>query len=481
MGEEITYSRFVKADYQQFEKRLKQETHILEQWFDNHTLSSKAPIAGYELEAWLIDDNASPCPHNDTFLEQANDPLISPELAKFNIELNAEPHSFNATLLSNFEQQLKQLWDKCQNISNNIGCHMMGIGILPTLKDSDLSLENISSLDRYRALNEQVLRQRKGEDIRLKINGNEHLEVEHKDVMLEAASTSLQIHLQIPQDQAVRYYNASIVLSAPLVAVGANAPFMFNKDLWYETRIPVFEQSVDVGGIGGAASGPVHRVSFGSGYARESLFECFSENIEHFPILLPVSYDSEPEQLHYLRLHNGTIWRWNRPLIGFDQDGTPHLRIEQRVISSAASIVDNIANIAFYYGLVQYYATSSEPPEDSLSFADAKDNFYRTAQIGLNHRLLWTDGNRYTVKQLVLDKLLEQAGAGLYQLGISETDSKRYLGIIESRISNEQTGTQWQRKFTELHGRDMQLLTFSYYRNQQHNKPVHEWDFETSS
>ena len=481
MGEEITYSRFVKADYQQFEKHLKQETEILGELFDSHALSSGALAAGYELEAWLIDDKASPCPHNDTFLEKANDPLISPELAKFNIELNVVPQGFNATLLSSFEQQLKQLWDKCQHTADEIGCHMMGVGILPTLKDSDLSLENISSMNRYRALNEQVLRQRKGKGIQLNINGAEHLEVEHHDVMLEAASTSLQIHLQVPQDQAVRYYNASIILSAPLVAVGANAPFMFNKDLWYETRIPVFEQSVAVGGIGGAASGPVHRVGFGGNYARESLFECFVENVDHFPILLPVSYDAEPEQLHYLRLHNGTIWRWNRPLIGFDEDGTPHLRIEQRVTSSAPSIVDNIANIAFYYGLVQFYASCAEPPEELLDFADAKDNFYRTAQLGLNHRLLWIDGNRYTVKQLVLDELLEQSAAGLHQLGVSANESDRYLGIIESRISSEQTGTQWQRKFTELHGRDMQLLTFNYYRNQQKNKPVHEWDFETSS
>ena len=356
---------------------------------------------------------------------------------------------------------------------------MLGIGILPTLTDDDLSLQNISALDRYRALNEQVLRLRKGKTIRLHISGNDHLEVEHKDVMLEAASTSLQIHLQTPQDLAVRYYNASVILSAPLVAVGANAPFLFNRDLWYETRIPVFEQSVDIGGIGGAAGGPIHRVTFGNHYARESLFECFSENLEHYPVLLPVTYDSEPEQLNYLRLHNGTIWRWNRPLIGFDTDGTPHLRIEHRTMSSAPSMVDNIANIAFYYGLVQYYATCIEPPEATLSFADAKDNFYRAAQIGLSHRLLWSDGNTYSIKDLVLNKLLPEARTGLDNLGISPGDSERYLAIIESRISSEQTGSQWQRKFAELHQRDMKLLTCSYYQNQQHNKPVHEWDFES--
>ena len=479
MGEEITYSRFVKADYQQYQKRLQQETDILAEWFSNRSLSNKDLVAGYELEAWLIDDNASPCPQNEAFLQQADNSLLFPELAKFNIELNVEPQSFNNSLLSDFEKRLQYLWQQCSEISQDIGCNMLGIGILPTLTNNDLSLDNISSLDRYRALNEQVLRHRKGKVINLNINGNEHLQVEHKDVMLEAASTSLQIHLQTPQDSSVRYYNASMILSAPLVTVGANAPFLFNRDLWYETRIPVFEQSVDIGGIGGAASGPIHRVTFGSEYARESLLECFKENLEHYPVLLPVTYETEPEKLNYLRLHNGTIWRWNRPLIGFDDDGTPHLRIEHRTMSSAASMADNIANIAFYYGLVHYYATCIDPPEATLTFAETKDNFYRSAQLGLNHRVLWTDGARYSVKELVLDRLLAEAATGLAKLGVSATDSKRYLGIIESRIASEQTGTQWQRKFTELHGRNMKQLTLSYYRNQQHNKPVHEWDFES--
>lgn len=479
MGEEITYSRFVKTDYQHYEKHLRKETEILAGWFNNHSLSSGEPVAGYELEAWLIDKQASPCPQNEVFLQHANNPYLFPELAKFNIELNVDPQPFNKNLLSDFNKQLQQLWSQCKQTSQDIGCKILGIGILPTLTDNDLSLHNISALDRYRALNEQVLRQRKGKTICLNINGNEHLEVEHKDVMLEAASTSLQIHLQTPQEKAVRYYNASMVLSAPLVAVGANAPFMFKKDLWYETRIPVFEQSVDVGGIGGAASGPMHRVTFGSQFARESLFECFYENLEHYPVLLPVSYDTAPEKLNYLRLHNGTIWRWNRPLIGFDSDGTPHLRIEHRTISSAASMIDNVANIAFYYGLVEYYASCIDPPEAALTFAETKDNFYRSAQIGLSQRVIWSDRNKYTIKNLVLDKLLSEADTGLSKLGISDADRKLYLSIIGSRIESEQTGSQWQRKFVEHHGRDMQLLTTTYYHNQQLNKPVHEWDFES--
>jgi gamma-glutamyl:cysteine ligase YbdK (ATP-grasp superfamily) len=436
-------------------------------------------VAGYELEAWLIDDAAAPCPCNEKFMQALDDPMVSPELAKFNIELNVEPAPFTRDLLRDSEKELLRQWTHCKQAAATNGCRILGIGTLPTLMEQHLSLDNISALERYRALNEQVLRMRKGENIRLLIDGHEHLEAEHKNVMLEAASTSLQMHLQVPEQQAVRYYNASLVLSAPMVAVGANSPFLFGKDLWAETRIPVFEQSVPAGGIGGASSGPVHRVSFGSAYARVSLLECFIENLEHFPVLLPVEYDSPAEELRHLRLHNGTIWRWNRPLIGFDSDGAPHLRIEHRVVASGASVVDNIANIAFYYGLAHHYANREEPPEAHLAFAEVRDNFYRAARLGLACKLTWADGNRYSMQNLVLEKLLLEAEAGLYRLGIAENDIRYYLGIIEARIYNGNTGSEWQRRFVKRHGMDMQLLTQTYYHNQQSNRPVHEWDYET--
>jgi len=479
MGEEIKYSRFTRSDHARFEKHLKQETGILADWFAQGRFSSKPPVAGYELEAWLIDDTASPCPQNESFIRASGDPMLSPELAKFNVELNVEPAPFRHSLLRDFETELLRLWDHCRQAASTTGCRILGIGTLPTLMDRHLSLDNISSLERYRALNEQVLRMRKGKTIRLLIDGREHLEVVHESVMLEAASTSLQIHLQIPEPVAVRYYNASLVLSAPMVAVGANSPFLFGKDLWAETRIPVFEQSVPAGGIGGAASGPVHRVSFGTGYARESLLECFIENSEHFPVLLPVEYEGPAEELHHLRLHNGTIWRWNRPLIGFDDDGSPHLRIEHRVVASGASVVDNIANMAFYYGLVQHYANRITPPETRLTFAEARDNFYHAARLGLAHKLTWVDGNRYSMQNLVLEKLLFESEAGLYQLGIADSDIRYYLGIIENRVYNGSTGCDWQRRFAQRHGRDMRLLTQTYYRNQLSNRPVHEWDYES--
>jgi len=480
MGDEIQYSHFNKSDYQQFVSQLKEETALLKNWFDGNHFSTSALMAGYELEAWLISKTGHPVAINKEFLEQANNSLLSPELAKFNIELNVEPEKLSGSVLSTFEHKLGRLWQQCSETAHTLNSEILAIGILPTLQDSDLTLKNISLLDRYKALNEQVLRQRNGVEIALNINGEDHLQVRHKDVMLEAAATSLQIHIQVPQDLAARYYNASVLLSAPMVAISANSPCLFGKHLWQETRIPVFEQAVPTGGYGGAASGPVHRVSFGSGYVRRSLLECFQENLDHFPVLLPVHYDDDISKLKHLRLHNGTIWRWNRPLIGFDDDNTPHLRIEHRVCASAPTTVDDIANIAFYYGLVHYYANIDEPPEDAMPFADAKSNFYRAAQLGLKHKTQWLEHKTDSLQNIILNKLLAEAETGLHWLGIDRADSQRYLAIIENRAETNRTGSQWQLDFLNAHQDNSSLLTLNYLNNQKSGLPVHQWDLETT-
>jgi gamma-glutamyl:cysteine ligase YbdK (ATP-grasp superfamily) len=479
MGEEIQYSHFKRADFNSFEKRLAAETQLLTRLFDDSRLSSRPPVAGYELEAWLMDSDQFPRPDNEVLLKYADNALLSPELARFNFELNVEPRPLHSDVLSQFRSSLSQLWQQCAEQAAASGNDIIGIGILPTLTDADLTLENISTLDRYRALNEHVLRLRDGEPIELNIVGNEHLQSRHMDVMLEAAATSLQIHIQAPQDLAVRYYNASILLSAPMVAISANSPFLFGKQLWEETRIPVFEQSVPTGGFAGASHGPLQRVGFGTGYARESMAECFVENLEHYPIMLPVNYHQDVGQLRHLRLHNGTIWRWNRPLIGFDDDGTPHIRVEHRVCAAGPSIEDNIANIAFYYGLVHYYATLTEPAEDIISFTQSRTGFYAAAQHGIHAHIDWVDGERSTIQRLVLDRLLVECETGLHKLGIYQEDIDHYLSIIDKRIASGQTGSAWQRRFAETHDNDMNLLTKTYLDNQRSDEPVHDWDLSS--
>jgi gamma-glutamyl:cysteine ligase YbdK (ATP-grasp superfamily) len=475
MGDEIAHSHFSAADFMAFEQRLEAETHLLGDWFRDRVFSSQVPVCGLELEAWLIDRDAMPAPRNQAFLEKMNDPLVVPELARFNVELNVDPQPLHAGALSRLQEDLQRTWGRCGAIAADLDTRLVMIGILPSVAQSDLSLANMSELKRYRALNEQVLRLRDGAPLALEIHGREHLNIEHKDVMLESAATSLQLHLKVAVDNAVRYYNAAQMAAAPMVAAAANSPFLFGRDLWDETRIPLFEQAVEVGGFAGASRGPVRRVSFGTGYAKESLFECFVENQQHFPVLLPIVFDAAEKDMRHVRLHNGTIWRWNRPLIGYDDNGTPHLRIEHRVLPAGPTVVDSIASAAFFYGLVHALAMRDTVPEYELPFATARDNFYAAARDGLDAQITWLDGRRLPVQTLLLDQLIPLARYGLGLLEIDAQDRDLYLGIVKDRIRNACTGCNWQRAWVARHGRDMQALTEAYYERQQRGEPVHNW------
>jgi len=475
MGEEIKSSRFVADDFSRFEYQLSEETNYLARMFAENEFSNASPVSGFEIESWLVDSSFHPAPLNEAFLQAFNNPLASPELANFNVEINTEPRALNGHVFSAMHHSLNETWEHCKQTAADLQAKIIMCGILPTVQNEDLNLSNMSKMKRYRALNREVIHRRNGKPITLDINGQEHLKVTHRDVMLESAATSFQIHIQVNPQQAKRYYNASIILSAPLVALTANSPYLFGKDLWDETRIPLFEQSVSVGGYHGAAFGPISRVTFGSGYARDSLLECFVENLDHYPVLLPVEIDNGIETLSHLRLHNGTVWRWNRPLIGFDEAGLPHLRIEQRVVAAGPGTLDSVANAAFYYGVVNYLANAEVPPERLLDFALAKNNFYRASQLGLRAQLSWLDGVQTTALELLSEELLPMAHQGLQQLGISVTDIKEYLSIIELRLLNKTNGATWQRQYVQKHGKDMYALTENYYQQQNSGLPVHEW------
>jgi len=477
MGQEISNSHFSEADFAGFQDALARETELIDGWFREQRFSTRGRIGGFELEAWLIDPAGHPAPVNDAFLAGLDDPLVVPELARFNVELNTQPESLQGAALSLMQQRLESTWSSCEIMARQLDANILMIGILPTLAVEDLNASNMSSLERYKALNEQVLKQRGGKPLELDIVGHEHLRMTHNDVMLESATTSFQIHLKVSQACAVQYYNLSQILSAPMVAVSANAPYLFGKDLWAETRIPLFEQSVEVGGFGGAAHGPMRRVSFGSGFLQQSLAECFHENLEHYPALLPMRFDAADNSLPHLRLHNGTIWRWNRPLLGFDDDGTPHLRIEHRVVPGGPSIIDVIANAAFYFGLIRFFGDSEEALDKRFDFADVRDNFYTAARDGLDASVNWLDGWRGKVHVLLKEVLLSAAREGLARLDIDRADIDRYLGVIEGRLETGCNGAVWQRAWVAKHGADMQALVAAYRERQNSGLPVHEWRF----
>jgi gamma-glutamyl:cysteine ligase YbdK (ATP-grasp superfamily) len=478
MGQEIEKSRFTKEDFVEYAQSLRAETELLGQWFREDVFSPRDRMGGFELEAWLIDSKARPAPVNERFLKELDDPMVVPELARFNVELNDHPQHLWGSALSRFEASLGATWRRCAQVASRLDARLLMIGILPTVREAELIQDNMSDLRRYRALNEQVLRLRSGQPLELDIRGREHLKTTHRSVMLESATTSFQLHLKVHPRHATRAFNAAVVMSAPMVALAANSPYLFGHDLWDETRIPLFEQSVAVGGFAGASHGPLRRVSFGSGYVREAILECFVENEQHFPILLPMHFTDSLEQMSHLRLHNGTIWRWNRPLIGFDYDGMPHLRIEHRVVPGGPSVVDVIANAAFFFGLIHTLAHAGTAPEQQLPFAVARDNFYAAARYGLEAHVTWLNGRRGPVRTLILDELLPAAHRGLAALEIDAQDSAKYLGIIEGRVANGRTGAAWQRAWIDRHGPQMDAMTEAYYARQRRGSPVHEWDLE---
>jgi len=469
MGQEIDHTRFTKDDFRQFEAHLAEETRYLKQRFSQpDVLDDNSWTVGCELEACLVDEKTlQPAPDNKDFLDRMDDPeLASMELASFNVEFNTPVFSISANLLSDLHRQLSSTWKKAQHCAKDQGNQVMLCGILPTLQNGDLGLHNISEMKRYAALNRQIINSRQGKAIELDIQGKNHLHLLHQDVMLEAAATSYQMHFKSPLRIAKDVYNASILISAPILAASVNSPLLFEKNLWEETRIPLFEQAVSTGHHN-------HRVSFGTGYVKDSMLECFTENLASYPALLPMSFTEPKESFMHLRLHNGTIWRWNRPLIGFNADGIPHLRIEFRCLPAGPSLVDTVANTALYIGLCHYYTVNKQ---QLLPFAQSKENFYRAAQFGLDAELIWLDGKARSARTLLHETLIPVAEDGLDQLGFSEQDKHHYLDIIRQRVQSGQTGSFWQQHYLKHRGHDIFQMTNEYANNQILDQPVHEWN-----
>ncbi|MDQ2696195.1 MAG: glutamate--cysteine ligase [Pseudomonadota bacterium] len=476
MGQEIVSSQFSAQDFAAFAARLREETALLEALFAGHRFAADTSIGGFELEAWLVDAAGRPAPLNQAFLERLDNPLVVPELSVFNVEFNTPQRPLHGPALRQMHAALDDLWDAAGRTAADLNAGLAMIGILPTVREQDLTEARMSRLVRYHALNDQILRMRHGQPMLLDIHGREALRTRHHDVMLEAATTSFQLHLQVKQGEAAAFFNAAVMLSAPLVAATANSPYLFGRDLWDETRIPLFEQAVAVGGDVAGDKPAYRRVTFGSGFLDASLFELFVENRDHYPPLLPVNLAQPAENLSHLRLHNGTIWRWNRPLVGFNRDGTPHLRIEHRVMPAGPTVVDCIANAALYYGLVHELGWAQSPAARMLSFAQCRANVYAAARAGLAADLVWLGGRRVAARQLLLEDLLPLARRGLRALDMDAADIDDYLHIIEARVGTGRTGAAWQRAFAARHGRDLQALTRAYLERQGQGHPVHEWD-----
>lgn len=474
MGQEIQQDTFTQEDELAFRRRLREETKTLKRWFDERRFDYDPRFTvGLELEGWLIDDDHLPSPRSVEFLVAVDDDDIVEELSKFNFEINAPPRRLCGRTLSETEADLTAVWTKCERAAAPLSLRPLAIGILPTVRDEMLQPSWMSDANRYHALNAELMRRRKGKPLHIDIEGYDHLEFRCDHLMLEAACTSLQAHLKVNQEDAVRLYNASVIAAAPLVAAASNSPFLYGKSLWCETRIPAFEQATALDGFRDKSGRNVLRVTLGTGFLRHSFLELFLENLD-YPPLLPAVSDSSA-RLPHLRLQNGTIWRWVRPIIGFDGDDAPHLRLEHRVIPAGPTLLDTTANLALCHGLALALGRAATPPETETTFEAAQANFYACARDGLNAEINWA-GRWRNVQAVLLEELLPAARDALAAEGLSEEDLAAYFdGVLLPRLTSGRTGSAWQRSFVDCNGLNFQALTERYAELQATGQPVHAW------
>ena len=473
MGREISTEE--RLDEAGFRVRLRDETKLLMRWFRDRNFETPAtPKIGLELEAWLIDADGFPTPRNLELLEALDDPAVVPELAAFNFEFNGEPAELTGGVFGAIEDQLNAIWTRARETAGSLGMSPLMIGIPPTLRPDMLTLAYMTPSNRYQLLNDRLFELRNGEPLRVDIEGRDQLEMQQDTVMLEAACTSMQVHLMLTQDNAARRYNAVQIASAPLIAISANSPFLYGRRLWEETRIPAFEAAVKTPGFRDGAGRRATRVTFGSQYVRHSLLELFLENLDGYPPFLPMVSDSDPGRLAHLKLQNGTVWRWNRPIVHAPRTGLPHLRLENRIIPAGPTVVDMVANMVFCIGLTLALAKEDEL-EARLPFEAARQNFYAAAKLGLAAEITWLDGQSVNVQTLIDTVLAGQAEAALVEAGIDAAQAEYYLGIIRARARNGQTGAAWQRAHANCHGRDLQRLVLDYQALQDEGLPVHGW------
>jgi len=444
---------------------------------------------GLEIELNLVDERGMPSMRNADVLDAIADPAWATELGQFNLEINVPPHQLTGDSVAGLEREVRASLNAADTNARGIGNRLVMIGILPTLQKKDLSEETLSANERYRVLNEQIFAAR-GEDMRIAIDGAEHLLTYSDSITPEAACTSAQLHVQVSPDSFASYWNAAQAIAGVQVALAANSPFLFGRQLWHETRITLFEQATDTRPAELKEQGVRPRVWFGERWIT-SVFDLFEENIRYFPALLPICEQEDPltvlegggsPQLAEMSLHNGTIYRWNRPVYAV-VNGQPHLRVENRVLPAGPSVADVVANAVFYYGLVRALAESERPIWTQMSFTTAADNLYEAARHGLGAHLYWPGFGEAPVAELVLRRLLPLAQEGLSRWGVDPAQADRMLGIIEQRCLTGRTGAAWQiatvAAFTEHGGAErpeaLRLMTERYIEHMHTNEPVHTW------
>ena len=490
MGQEVDEQVFTREDRTAFREKVRRSLDVFSRMLRDTRFDAARPMTGVEIELNLIDEVGNPALRNEDVLVAIADEDFQTELGQFNIEINIDPRPLDGHGLSHYEKTIREDLNHAEQRARSVDAHLLMIGIMPTLKAGHMTPSTISASPRYSLLSEQVLAAR-GEDIAISISGEERLTTTSESIMPEAACTSVQLHLQVGPAEFASYWNASQAIASTQLSLGANSPFLLGKQLWHETRIPLFEQATDTRSEELKAQGVRPRVWFGERWVT-SIFDLFEENVRYFPALLPVLDDEDPEAvlaagdpptLAELRLHNGTIYRWNRPIYDVIGD-RPHLRVENRVLPAGPTVVDTVANAAYYFGLVRAMADADRPLWTQMSFSAAEENFTSAARDGIGASIYWPGIGTVGVTELVLRRLLPMAADGLDAMGVDASDRDKYLGIIEQRCLTGRNGATWQserfRTLYERAGTDrteaLREMTLHYRERMHANEPVHTWD-----
>jgi CBS domain-containing protein/gamma-glutamylcysteine synthetase len=488
MGDERVQLPDSKEQSQQFLKYLLRDVRAMGKMLDEGWFEIDNIRIGAEQELCLIDSHAKPLPIVMELMEALPDENFTTELARFNLEANLDPLTFSGKCLSELENQIVHKLEVVRRTIREMKGDITLAGVLPTIRKSDLDVKNITPLPRYRALCDAINKLR-GEEYDLRIQGADELLMRFDTPLLEACNTGFQVHLQVNPDEFVSKYNIAQAITGPVLASAVNSPLLFGKRLWSETRIALFHQSVDTRQVGDHLRDSSPRVTFGNNWLKEGILEIYQEDIARYRVILSSEIDEDVEQkladgivpeLRALQIHNGTVYRWNRPCYGIS-DGKPHLRIENRVFPSGPTVTDEIANAAFWLGLLNGMEDAHGDISQKLDFDDAKMNFFAASKLGLDTKFRWLNEKSYSAVDLICHELLPIAREGLRKANINGGDIDSYLDIIEERTESGKTGSHWMIKSYNALAKEvtreqaLTALTNAMVKNQKKGEPVHKW------
>ncbi len=488
MGEHNVEQELDEQKLHEFTQALLADLRALAFMLEDGRIERGVQRIGAEQEMFLVDRHLRPAPLAQEVLERANDARLTTEIARFNLEANLTPLELTGRCFHSMHEELKDVLAKARVAATEFGADVLLSGILPTLRVSDLTLTNLTPMPRYQELNRSVTRLRGG-PFSIHIKGVDELQVTHDNIMMESCNTSFQVHFQVNPSEFVVTYNIAQAITAPVLAAAVNSPVLFGHRLWQETRLALFQHSADARSRIQLARSQPTRVGFGEQWLKHSVIELLHDQIARFRPIMITRPDEDPMQvlarreiplLSALRMHNGTVWPWNRACYGVS-NGVAHLRIENRALPAGPTTIDEIANAAFFIGLMLSLPGEYGDISKRMTFDDAKANFFAAARHGLNAQFNWIDGKSYPASSLILDHLLLLARQGLESAGVDTLDIDRYLGIIDERVQSGRNGAQWMLKSLsaiEAPGpKDMgyRMLTSTMLQRQKEGKPVHKW------